>query len=305
MFTSRSFDRKFGRHHPWRGRGYTPLWPWQACFYALLGLISTAILVAAVLILSTCWKVSSVTVEGHAQYDAEILIEASEIRAGDSMMSFGGKSLEQQLRADYPLLRSVKVRRRLNGQVILKVIEETDLYYTCHHSNYYLISAQDLIVLGVSSHGTEYENYGAMYIGFPEEARIRLGEKITFAYLPYEPVSAPEELATFEIVTGEAEQEYAYVWSFVKAVRDTSALEGRVTGMELGDRYDLYLVFDGHVKIRFGSMKELDRKLTQAVEILSREIDGSRMPAVLDVSNIEKSTYREDSELILPDWAAQ
>ena len=303
MFTSRSFNKKFGRHTSWGGRGYTPLWPWKACFFTLLGLISSAVLLTAVLLLGNLWKVTSVKVEGTVQYDAEIIAEAAGITKGDGMITFDRGTVAEKLKEDYPLIRSVKLRRKLNGSVVVKVSEETDLYYTCHHSNYYIISAKDLKVLGVSPYGVEYKEYGAMYLGLPEEARVRVGDKITFAYLPYEPVSAPEELATYEIVTGEAEEEYAYVWSFVEAVEKNDALRGRVTGMELGDRYDLYLVFDGHVKIRFGSMKELDKKLELAVTILSRELDGSKMPAVLDVSNIEKCTYREDNELVLPSWA--
>ncbi len=305
MFTSRSFNRKFGRHTPWRGKGYTPLWPWQVSFFALLGLSVVAVLASALLLLGNAWKVKDVTVEGIVQYDPEIIAEAAGIRVGDSMMSFDGRSLEKKLQADYPLLRDVKVKRSLKGKVTLRVTEETDLYYTCHHSNYYLISAKDRTVLGVSSYGVEYKDYGAVYLGLPEEARVRVGEKITFAYLPYEPVSAPEELATYEIITEEAEEEYAYVWTFIETVRDNAALKDRVTGVALGDRYDLYLIFDGHVKIRFGSMKELERKLNIAVEILAREMDGSRIPAVLDVSDPQKSTYREDPELSLPDWAAQ
>lgn len=304
MFTSRSFNRKFGRHTPWRGRGYTPLWPWQVSFFALLGLSVVALVATALLLLGNAWKVKDVSVTGTVQYDPEIIAEASEIHAGDSMMSFDRSSLEEKLQADYPLLREVRIKRSLKGYVTLRVVEETNLYYTCHNSNYYIISAEDRLVLGVSSYDIEYQSYGAMYLGLPEEARVRVGEKITFAYLPYEPVSAPEELATYEIITGEAEDEYAYVWQFMEAVEGIEALAGRVTGVELGDRYDLYLIFDGYVKIRFGSMKELERKLNVAVEILAEEIDGSRIPSVLDVSDPQKSTYREDPALILPDWVA-
>lgn len=279
------------------------MWPWKACFYAILGLAAAVLLTAAILLLGKAWRVDSVSVEGTVQYDAEIIADASGIAVGESMTDFDRRSLEETLKKDYPLIRSVKVRRRLNGEVILKITEETDIYYTCHHSNYYLISGRDLTVLGVSSYGVEYQSYGAVYLGLPEEARVRVGEKLTFAYLPYEPVSAPEPLATYEIETKEAEEEYRYVWTFREKV-ESSALAGHITGMELGDKYDLYLVYDGHVKIRFGSMDELDRKISQAIEVLERELDGERALAVLDVSDIQKSTYREDSNLDLPEWAA-
>ena len=270
----------------------------------ILSFVSIMILSAAILTVTYFWKVTSVTVEGTVQYDAEIIADASEIRMGESVMNFDAKIIMERLQGQYPLIRSVKIQRRLNGAVILKVIEETELYYTRHHSNYYLISAEDRMVLGVSSYSVEYREYGAIYLGLPEEARVRVGERITFAYLPYEPVSEPEAAATYEIVTAEAEEEYAYVWSFLTAVEKNEAFKDRITGVELSDRYDLYLILDGYVKIRFGSVKELERKLKIAAEIMQKELDGSRIPAVVDVSNPEKSTFREDPEMILPDWAA-
>ena len=302
MFTSRSFEKKFGRRSKKGGRGYTPLWPWQACFFSIFGLTVAILITALILTLGNVWKVSSVQVQGTVRYDADVIAEASDIQAGESMMSFDKQGLETLLKEHYPLIRSVRIQRRLNGKVILSIVEETEIYYTCHHSNYDLISAADLTVLGVASNGIEYKNYGAVYLGLPEEARIRVGEKVIFDFLPYEPVSEPEQLATYEIETQKAEKEYAYVWTFTETV-EASAMAGRITGMELGDKYDLYLVFDGHIKIRFGNMDDLERKVSQAVEILAKEIDGSDIPAEIDVSNPKKSTFRENSDLILPDWA--
>lgn len=302
MYTTRSFDKKFGRNTPWKGKGNTPLWPWKACFWSLLCLIIAIVLTATLLLLANLWKVSSVTVEGTVQYEAEVLAEASGIVVGDGMGDFDRQGIAEKLQAEYPLVRSVKVRRKLNGQVILKITEETELYYTCHRSNYYLVSANDLTVLGISSYGDEYRGYGAVYLGFPEEARLNVGEKVRFEFLPYEPVSQPEEMATFEIETDEAEKEYDYVWEFSEKI-EASAMNGRVTGMDMSDKYDLYLVFDGHIKIRFGNMKDLDDKIMLAITILSKEVDGSTMPALLDVSDLQKGTFRESNDIALPEWA--
>ncbi len=301
MFTSRSFSKKFGQESTSQGRGYTPLWPWKACFYTILGLGIALIVSALLLILTNAWKVEDVKVEGAEKYSADALIYASGITEGDSMMSFGERSMTEKLQAVHPLIRNVRVKRSLNGTVTLRVTEEANVYYTCLRSNYYLISAEDLTVMGIASEGDRFKEYGAMYIGFPEETRLTVGEKVIFAYLPYEPVSAPEEVATYEVDTAEAEEEYAYVWDFVNAVCD-SVLSERITGMELSDRYDLYLIYDGYIKIRFGNVQDLNRKLRLAEEILQEENDGERIPAEMDVSTT-KGTYREIPDLSLPVWA--
>lgn len=302
MFTSRSFARKFGRKRPWGGRGERPLWPWRAALYAILGLAASMVLCAAIYFLSSLWKVSDVAVQGTVRYDPETILSVVDIESGDRMIDFDGWAVEDQLKEEFPLLKSVKLKRRLNGQVVLRVTEVEELYYTCHHVNYYLISAKDMTVLDVSTSPAEYQSFGAVYLGFPEEARVRVGEKVSYVYLPYAPVNPPEELATYEVVTDEPDEEYSYVQAFIQAVNETSMAD-RVTGMELGDRYDLYLILDGRVKICFGSMNELSRKLTQAVNILALHTEESTLPAVLDVSDPSRSTYREDAGLILPDWA--
>ncbi|MBQ7316663.1 MAG: FtsQ-type POTRA domain-containing protein [Clostridia bacterium] len=301
MFTSRSFAKKFGQGSTSQGRGYTPLWPWKACFYTILGLGIALVVSALLLILANAWKVDTVKVEGAEKFSADALLYAAGISADDSMMSFGERGVTEKLQAVHPLIRDVRIKRSLNGTVTLQVSEEETVYYTCLRSNYYLISAEDLKVMGVASEGDLFKSYGAMYIGFPEEARLTVGKKVEFAYLPYEPVSAPEEVATYEVETEEADEEFAYVWDFVNTVCDSS-LSGHITGMELSDRYDLYLVYDGYIRIRFGNTQDMDRKLRLAEDILQKENDGEKIPAEMDVS-ATKGTYREIPDLSLPAWA--
>jgi hypothetical protein len=140
---------------------------------------------------------------------------------------------------------------------------------------------------------------------------MRVGEPLSFIHLPYEPDSAPSDnLADYEIETDEAEVEYAYVTEFIDTVM-ASPLAERVTGMELGDRYDLWMVLDRRIKLRIGNMDELERKLNLAVRTLAeREEAGGeagsvpgRMPVLMDVSDPSRIIYRMSPDIVLPDWA--
>ena len=300
----RSFDEKFGRDAEFFGSRESraiqkPRMGWLVKL--TLGSLGAILLCVSLLLLSGLWQVKTVTAQDGRYYTAEALIRLSGVESGDPMLGFDASDVSERLREALPLVKTVKVRKHLNGELELRVTEEKKVYYTCYHRNYYLISAESRRVLGVFSTPDEACRVGALYVGLPEEARVRVGEKLTYQYLPYDPESAPEELATYEVMTDEANEEYSYVFEFLLAVE--SAFGGRVNGIEAADRYDLWLVLDGRVQVRFGTMEELDRKITLAGRVLSENGGTGDLPARLDVSDLDRSTYREGLHIELPDWA--
>jgi hypothetical protein len=232
--------------------------------------------------------------------------QLADLEAGDTMLGFDSFAVVKRLKKALPLLDHVKVRKHLNGKVTITFSEVTELYYTRHNANYYIISAEDREVLGVFSNPNEARRVGAVYIGLPEATRVRVGEKLSFINLPYEPDSMPEELVTYELETDVPEVEHAYVFDFVEALM-ASPLASRVTGMELGDRYDIRLVLDGRILVKIGDMDELDRKLTMTERSLEDRAqagkDDGSLPVLVDVSDPARIIHRASPDIQLPDWA--
>lgn len=275
--------------------------------HVLLGMLGGVAVVGLVLIGANQWRVTSVTTEAGKLYTAAVVEEYTGLKVGDPMLGFDKRDVVKTLKAGLPLLDDIKIRRQLNGSVTVSFNEITEVYYTRHNLNYYLMDAADREVLGVFSQPGEARRVGAVYVGLPESARMRVGEPLSFIHLPYEPDSAPSDnLADYEIETDEAEVEYAYVTEFIDTVM-ASPLSERVTGMELGDRYDLWMVLDRRIKLRIGNMDELERKLNLAVRTLAEREeaggeDGS-MPVLMDVSDPSRIIYRMSPDIVLPDWA--
>ncbi len=301
----RSFSEKFGRDASFFGsrKPHKATKP-RAGWLTKLVLCSLAIILLCVglLLLSELWRVDTVTSKDGSYYTADTLIRLSGVEAGEAMLSFDAADVSKRLKEALPLLKTVKVRRHLNGELEIRATEEEKVYYTCYHRNYYLISGESLRVLGVFATPDEARRVGALYIGLPEEARVRVGQKLTYQYLPYVPESVPEEQVTYELETAEPKEEYAYVLEFVAAIE--SAFGGRADGMETADRYDLWIVLDGRVQVCFGTMDELDRKIELAGRVLSENSGTGDLPARLDVSDPKRSTYREGLQIELPDWAS-
>ena len=300
----RSFSEKFGSDAAFFGSReprthQMPRVGWL--IKLMLGSLGAILLCVSLLLLSGLWKVTTVTAQDGRYYAADALIRLSGVESGDDMLSFDTSDVRDRLKEALPLLKTVKVRKHLNGELEIRVTEEKKVYYTCYHQNYYLISAESRRVLGVFSSPDEARRVDAIYIGFPEEARVRVDERLSFRDLPDEPEDIPEEQVTYEVVTDVPEREYAYVFEFVSAME--SAFGGRVDGMETEDRYDLWMVLDGRVQVRFGTMAELDRKISLVNRVLSENGGTGDLPARLDVSDPKSSSYREGLQIELPEWA--
>lgn len=275
-------------------------------YLTLLGMLGGVVLMGLILFVSSLWQVTEVTAEDGQLYSASVVVEFADLEAGDKMLGFDSSAVVKRLKAGLPMLDRIKVRKHLNGEVSIRFEEITEVYYTCHNANYYIISAEDREVLGVFSNPNEARRVGAVYVGLPESTRVRVGEKLSFINLPYEPDSVPEDAVDYELETYEPEVEHAYVFEFVEALME-SPLASRVTGMELGDRYDIWLVLDRRIKVKIGNMDELDRKLNMTERSLAdREAEGKddgSMPVLVDVSDPARIIHRASPDIELPDWA--
>ena len=272
----------------------------------LLCMLGVVIQTVGVMLLGKLPKVTSVSAEDGTYYTAAAVLAHAGIEAGDEMLGFDGFAKAKELKKSLPLLDKVKIRKHLNGSVTVSFTEVEKLYYTCHNQNYYIINAETREVLCVAGDATEARRVGAIYLGLPECTRVRVGEELTFINLPYAPETDSPELSTYELETYEPERENAYVFAFVEILMNSSVAE-RVVGMELGDRFDLWLVLRGGIRIRVGTMDELERKLTLADRSLQDKAASggipAGMPTLVDVSDPARIIHRSSPDVELPFWA--
>lgn len=303
----RSFAEKFSRDARPFGSGEKHNPPdYGSLPLLMLCMLGTALLTVAILFLGKLWKVGAVTVEDGQYYTASVVLSSAGIEAGDEMLGFDGFTVARELREKLPLLNKVTVRKSLSGSVSIRFTEVESLYYTCHNQNYYIVNAETREVLCVSSKPDEARRVGAVYLGLPECTRVRVGEELTFVNLPYTPETDVPEISTYELETDEPEKENAYVFEFVETLMDSS-LSDRIIGMELGDRFDLWLVLRGGIRVRVGTMDELERKFSVADRALRDKAESGAypngLPILVDVSDPARIIYRVSPEIELPDWA--
>lgn len=301
----RSFAEKFGRDTAFFGsikraepQRYEGL-PW------LLGCAAVAIaLCVTILFLGRLWKVEEVTATDGRYYTAAVLLRYAEVEEGDELLGFNASAVEKRLKQALPLIDTVNVHKHLSGKVSIEIAEQEKLYYTRHNVNYYIIAAESRKVLCVSAAPTEAQRVGAVYIGLPESARVRVGDKLSFVNLPYAPESTPGEVVTYEVETAEPDKEYAYVFEFAEALM-ASPLAPRVVGMDVSDRYDITFILDGRIRVRVGDMSELSRKLLMVERSLEDKTETlpPDLATLVDVSDPARIVHRTSPDIELPSWA--
>ena len=304
---SRSFAEKFARDARPFGSGekHTPT-DYGSLPLLLLCLLGAAVLIVAVLFLGKIPKVRSAVADEGVYYSSTAVLAHAGIKEGDEMLGFDSFAVAKKLKQQLPLMDKVKVKKHLDGSVTVRFTEVQNLFYTCHNQNYYIINAETRDVLCVSGDTAEARRVGAVYLGIPESTRVRVGEPLTFINLPYAPETDSPELSTYELETDEPEAENAYVFEFVECLM-ASPLGEDVVGMELGDRFDLYFVLKGSIRVRVGDMDELDRKLALVTRVLQDKAESGGvpegMPTLIDVSDPARVIHRASPDIEMPFWA--
>lgn len=296
------FERKFGKDRPWGGHRRVQLPLKRAALY--IGVILAAMAVVGIaLIICDSIKISAVSVEGVSIYTADDVVNVAELYAGGGYWDFDTSRTEDELMEKMPYIKDVKVRRHLNGSVSITVTEESNLYYTRHNLNYYAISGDTWLVKIADSEATNFINLGAVYLDLPSDAKIRVGEKLSFEYGEY--VEGTAEIPQEEITTheGDANEYYEYVFEVIDAVNESEFKEG-VSHIGVSDVYGIYIALGGNVKIVLGTTDELERKLDSAYIIYANSYgtitSTGFVGGVIEASDPAKATFREKLDLVLP-----
>lgn len=302
-----TFSSKFGKDRPWGGKRRQTISFRRAVSY-IIAIVGGMALCGILLLVCSLIKVSSLSVSGaNMIYESNYIAEASGIEVGGDYYGFDPGVVEDKLRRELPYLKNVTVRRHLGAKVSITVEEESSFYYTRHNVNYYLISADTHRVILADSNAATFIRLGAVYIGLPQDVRIRVGEKLAFEYATYvvgDETVSPDE--TREIPEEPADEKYEYVFEFVNAVME-SEISDKILGIDASDEYALFVILKNNVKISFGSTYELERKLSSAKDVLDDNIDTVSAEgfsrAVIEASDPAKITFREDPTHDFPDWA--
>lgn len=114
----------------------------------LLHLITlVAVVLALTFVFSIFFKVKHVTVSGNVKYDAWTVREASGIKEGEGLLSFGGAKAAGKIRAALPYVKEVQVGIKLPDTVKIEIVESSVAYaIAASDGTWWLISAEGKVL---------------------------------------------------------------------------------------------------------------------------------------------------------------
>ena len=223
-----------------------------------------AVVVGALLLcIFVFFRVDTVKIIGGDSYRQEDILSVCNINEGDNLVLLTTKDREAELERRFPYIDSVKITKKIPSYVEV-TITETKTAFSVEYAGGYL-----------------YVNHSGKVLEFapnpcPGSAVIR-GTTPT--------VQEPSEILSF------AEEESALVFNeIISQLREKDVAS--ITDVDLTNRYDVTMTYDGRVLFRFGNTVSMRYKMAFGLEVLKQLVNSGE---------ITGETYAEIDLSVVPD----
>lgn len=239
----------------------------------LLHLITlVAVVLALTFVFSIFFKVKTVTVSGNVRYDAWTIREASGIKDGEGLLSFGGAKAAGKIEALLPYVKEVQVGIKLPDTVKIEIVESSVAYsVAAQDGTWWLISAEGKVLEQIdpekADDTTRIEGItlavpvGAQAKAHEEVGQNAFGDDVTVS------VSGQEKLETLKQILQELEM---------------NGVMGTVTTVDVTQPTDLFLWFGEKYRIDLGNGERIAYKIECMQAVFEQE--EFLEPGVIDVS---------------------
>ena len=234
----------------------------------------TAIVAAMVMGMSVFFKVETITISGAEVYSNWTIQEASGIKKGDNLLSFGQIRAGAQIKANLPYVKEVRFGIKLPDTVNI-IVEEEEVVYAIKNQEgiWWLMSADGRMVEQTSS--AKAANYTKI-LGVSLDNPIKNQQAMAV-----EAVAATDEEGQIIPVTVTGAQRLSTVLRILKAL-EANGIVGEAASVDVSRMEDIVLWYGSRYQANLGDSSNLDFKvasMNDAILQLSEYESG-----ILDVS---------------------
>ena len=215
-----------------------------------IGYVFVVLLIVAVFVIASMYfflKVKNITVEGNTKYEESGIIDASGVKEGMNLFSVDKKEAAEKVSRKYAYFKSVDVYRELPSTINIKVEEDAPFYVAdiCGETFVFSKTMRVLEKIAAEEKDAVIES-GILYIKLPTVKYAIVGDKLGF-----------ENDLTFE-----------YVEKLINGLTE-SGLEGRLTEIDVSNKYHIYLNYEGRFRVYIGDNNDVPTKVRFASMIIS------------------------------------
>lgn len=258
---------------------YTPARPFSRNRFLLKLLTVAAVVVAIVFGISIFFKVETVVVSGTEKYTAWQVMEASGIREGDNLLTFGVPAASARIRAALPYVESVRIGIKLPDQVNIDIVEQDVVYAVkADDGTSWLITSGGRIVEQTSqSSAMNYTNILGFVLASPKQGAQAQ------AVIPQEngDDTLPEGETQSAVTAADAAQRLDAALTICQYL-ESNGIIGQAASVDVTNTQDLQLWYGQQYQVLLGDSSELNRKIKTMKTAIDQMDDYQS--GVLDVS---------------------
>ena len=231
-----------------------------------------AVVLALTFVFSIFFKVKTVTVSGNVRYDAWTIREASGIKDGEGLLSFGGAKAAGKIRAELPYVKEVQIGIKLPDTVKIEIVESSVAYsIAAQDGTWWLISAEGKVLEQIdpekANNTTKIEGItlavpvGAQAKAYEEVGQNAFGDDVTVS------VSGKDKLESLKQILQNLEM---------------NGVMGTVTTVDVTQPTDLRMWFGEKYQILLGDGERIAYKIECMQAVFEQE--QFLEPGSIDVS---------------------
>ena len=236
-----------------------------------LGMLASGaviVVLALMMLLLPMIKINKIVVEGNNYYDDATVAQMAGIAEGDELFGWNMQEACNALIKAYPYASDVYISIQF-FTVKIEVVEKPTVMYAEHQGQYFSID-RDLRVLEIKADGEEAFS-PFLRVKLPTLEVVQVGQKLQFV---------------------NDEMDLSYMTTLLNILGEDHLLED-VTYVDFSERFSLSFVLSNSVRVEFGELKEMDKKLKLLEEELQQKPINHNIYEVVDVSNTSKAVRRE------------
>ena len=230
----------------------------------LLLLLGVLLLWGVISLGASSVPLKKVEIEGLTKYSEEEILVASGLGTARKLLDVDREYAAQVLTERYPYIRSARIRYAFPLGYRVVIEEETPLYYTAIADDYFALSG-DLKVLERAVSPRRYLEQELQQISLGGVKSVMLGQTLCY--------------------------DGDYLDRVLKDIGN-SVLADRVTDVHIGDRYHLSVVCDEVYTLFLGDIYSIEAKMRLASLMMRESVVPEGYRAVLDVSDLKKTSIR-------------
>lgn len=223
-------------------------------------ILSTIIIL---ILISDIFNIKQITVENNSKVSTQKILQTSGLSIDYNMFRTPTRIIKKKIKTD-PYIESVKITKKLNGEVIINVQERVATYMLQNENQYVYINNQGYI-LEISKNPLELP----IIKGFSTK-EIQTGGRLNV-----------EDLKKLDIVIQ------------IMDTAESNGIREKITTIDISDANNYILEIPSENKtVQFGNASNINVKILWIIDLIDKE-KGISGDIVLNVPNIKKVYFRE------------